>query len=56
MIDGADPSDIVDAGFMVVGDVDNVGGTIHVDDIHFISDLPSASVQGVIQEGKVLPG
>ena len=31
--------------------LDNVAGTLYVDDIHFISELPGASVQGSIVEG-----
>ncbi len=46
----ADRADIVNAGFMFVGNVDNVFATILVDDIRFVQELESATVQGTVTE------
>ncbi len=48
----ADSADIVDVGFMCVGNVDNVLATLYVDEIRFVGALSSSSVQGTIVEGE----
>jgi len=46
------PSDIVEVGLMVVGEVDGVLGMIYVDDIRFVSATDTSVVRGTILEGE----